>query len=371
MQSNCSKTSPPAPRVAFCIAGAARSFPTPLIASALMKHFIGGLEASPASRSFLLLKTEDSVKSEGTGDHFKTVHADFTVADIAALFNSSAARTRIQLGSATILRGAGSAPQQVCQQKLCVFSADSTRWKSFRRDANSSRCKSASDNWEMRTLMNSLNIEWCARQISAFESEHRMRFDLVAYSRPDMWWRQALMKGGWCTWNSTRLTITNGDRAWVTPRRHLAVFSTQAELHRSCKAPAQCRLCDCCGGGEYLLGASLAAAGVPVRDVTLSNPLNPLVRSVGGLCESVIGSHYKKLWFHYEQKVGIHRSVGSALRAVFGPGETTEAHKASLASCRSALRLNGSLKLSVITHDAWDLEDLHGFAMSQPNSQFW
>ena len=225
---NCTATAQsPAPVVAFCIAGSARAFPTPLIASALVREFIGRLEASPNSRSFLLLKTEDSPKSSGYGDHFRAVHADFSAADLVAIFNSSAARSRIELGSATVLSGAGSAPAEVCQQEQCVSASDSTRWTSFRRNGSTSICRANSDqSWEMRTLMNALNAEWCARQISNYEHRHGIQFELVAYSRPDIWWRQPL--GGWCTWDSTRVAIVDADRAWITPSHE----SMRSELHR-------------------------------------------------------------------------------------------------------------------------------------------
>ena len=52
------------PRIAFCIAGAARSFATPLVLRMLRTHFIDALAGGnlASSRIFLMLKTGDSPK---------------------------------------------------------------------------------------------------------------------------------------------------------------------------------------------------------------------------------------------------------------------------------------------------------------------
>ena len=50
------------PAIAFCIAGAARTFGTPLVQSHLRRHLVDALGGSDGSRLFLLLKTLDSNK---------------------------------------------------------------------------------------------------------------------------------------------------------------------------------------------------------------------------------------------------------------------------------------------------------------------
>lgn len=54
-----------APRAAFCIAGAARSFVSPLVAASFRHHFLGAFGIGNNSRVFLALKTSDSDKMSG------------------------------------------------------------------------------------------------------------------------------------------------------------------------------------------------------------------------------------------------------------------------------------------------------------------
>ena len=58
----CDGVNEPPPRTAFCIAGAARSFGTSLVQTALRHHLIRGYGAASTSRLFFLLKTADSDK---------------------------------------------------------------------------------------------------------------------------------------------------------------------------------------------------------------------------------------------------------------------------------------------------------------------
>ena len=99
----------PPPQVAFCIAGSARSFATPLVVAHLRTRLIAPLApcgAEGGSRIFLLLKTHDTNKHLGSV-HFER-HDDTTRTSVQALTAAiSSPWIRPMIGEAVLLNGSG------------------------------------------------------------------------------------------------------------------------------------------------------------------------------------------------------------------------------------------------------------------------
>ena len=125
------------PRCAFCIAGAARSFASPLVLEALRANFLEPIAGSnfvtTGSRVFLSLKVADSSKRI-TGVAFDRHHS--SIAPLQAALTSSTSWLAPALADAVIVNGsgsfAGSTPARSPFAGPMVVPADESVWRSFR-----------------------------------------------------------------------------------------------------------------------------------------------------------------------------------------------------------------------------------------------
>jgi hypothetical protein len=200
-----SSSSPP--RVAFCIAGAARSFGSPLVLSALRFNLVTPLAGNDpvrgGSRLFLSLKTSDSAKSIA-GVSFGQ-HRGQAAPLLAALSNHWLSPL---IGEAVIVNGSGAylgergggglrGSTQRGGERVTQVNADPYAWRRFRAtpcvttdnatnshrttmtsSTTSSRCCRKSNylldpNNEERLVHQHLGLRWCSRAITRFE-ERRM-----------------------------------------------------------------------------------------------------------------------------------------------------------------------------------------------------
>ena len=222
---SCDAVAPP-PAIAFCIAGAARTFGTPLVQSHLQRNLVDALGGSDASRLFLLLKTLDSSKLAAQGGlgavSFKQHVGEATVDGLRATLRLPWLAPRI--GEAVIVNGSGSYTHgdptdgDCNRPPYCVAQASSTAWQQYRMQAcaapavqdsaayNKSCCRVSISNAqrrndEERMLMQAMGVAWCAAAAERHEARHApARFGLVVFARPDLVWWQPFKP--WCSWPS-------------------------------------------------------------------------------------------------------------------------------------------------------------------------
>ena len=163
---------PPSPKVAVCIAGAARTFDRPVV-HASWGNFFGEL-APPRDRMlFIYLKLDDA-----------KVAADKQHTHDASISHSSIADLEPALQA---LRDAG--------ETIAALKVDST---DRQHPTNPSCPLLATDGKTPYTttpqhLLASLDsLEQCFALIEEYEVQHAMRFDVVAYQRPDLTWTRPL-----------------------------------------------------------------------------------------------------------------------------------------------------------------------------------
>ena len=161
-----------APQVAVCIAGVARTMEHPLVYQS-WGNFFGALAPQPNRKLFLYLKLADT-----------KVAADKQHTHDASIGHHSAAELAPAIDA---LRHAG---ETIAEVK--IDSADT-------QHSINPRCPllGADGATEYTTpvqhLMASLSsLEKCYAMIEAYEQEHTMRFDIIAYQRPDLTWARPL-----------------------------------------------------------------------------------------------------------------------------------------------------------------------------------
>lgn len=253
------------PAVAFCISGAARTFTTPLILTAVRYNLLKAFSASSDSRVFLSLKVLDSDK-----DHpaliirFKQHHetsVDAAVRLVHAVWLSP------MLGEAVIINGSGSFSgagyTRGATAGRLVVPSDADAWKNYkaircngrywgRYPAGKAEYRQIGNN-EERLLLNHLGIGWCKDAVLRYEVRWGREFDLVLFARPDLLWLSPVTP--WCGWDSTRKMLSmyhrgtkaDSDMFYVLPRRFMNTLLNQAVLHRDCTAK------ECCDTSESLL----------------------------------------------------------------------------------------------------------------------
>lgn len=287
------------PAVAFCVAGAARSFATPVVQMHLQHNLIrpsvGSDLSSTASRLFLQLKLLDSrkiVRSSGQPFH---QHKESTLASILAALGQRWMAPLI--GEALVLNGSGSVDVTTvgCKRASseCVVQPMADGWRDYRIRAclgdqsntersrtmhhggasagthsrhhhgnrselmgigrNSSKAISTSrvgecctprnawlddGNNEERLILQHLAIAWCGEAIPRYELTWGRSFDMVVLTRPDAIWWQPVVP--WCEWRWWEHMISCDapmcDMAWLAPRRHLERLTAQHLMHRDCPA---------------------------------------------------------------------------------------------------------------------------------------
>jgi len=248
------------PAVAFCISGAARTFTTPLVLTAVRYNLLNAFSASSDSRVFLSLKVLDSDKNHPAFIvRFKQHHE--TSVD-AAVRLVHAAWLSPMLGEAVIINGSGSFSgagyTRGATAGRLVVSSDADAWKNYKATRCNGGYRGKAEyrligNNEERLLLNHLGIGWCKDAVLRYEVRWGREFDLVLFARPDLLWLSPVTP--WCGWDSTRkmLSMRHGvmkadsDMFYVLPRRFMNTLLNQAVLHRDCTAK------ECCGTSENLL----------------------------------------------------------------------------------------------------------------------
>jgi hypothetical protein len=304
------------PRVAFCIAGAARGFATPLVHEMLRHNFVRMLAPNPSrsgSRAFVLLKTADSSKLNDWGNgnvQFAAhdEHASRIPALVAALERPWLRR---MLGEAVILNGSGSfsglgwqpggassggASAAGARAALRQPDADDT-WRQLRsrecmmpwglhpwqnaiaNETLLARDRARAGNNEERLLLSLLSFSWCAAAIKRHEAHVGADFDVIAYSRPDALLTRPLPPFCEILWKSNTLACESpaADGIWVIPRKLLPQLGNQAVAHARCsgrgahetrvkpRPPRPAHKMTCCGGAEHVLAHTLQVAGADVE----------------------------------------------------------------------------------------------------------
>ena len=301
------------PQIAFCVAGSARSFATPLVIAHLRARLITPLApcgAEGGSRLFLLLKTLDTEKHLGSV-HFDK-HDDTSRTSLRALTAAiESPWIRPMIGEAVLLNGSGAylgvgwdGSSALGSHALdALRQADDTLWQSYRasRDdtssatnVSSSAASNAASNvstnasvWgrrvrgrdEERLVLNALNVLWCAQAIERHESAERSgrSFDLVLFARPDIVYWHPIKP--WCEWNfhlrfqqAIVCEAPGRDGFWITARQHLARLANQAHAWRTCTDSWSRRVgsgthirYSCRTKAEELLGYVLRVPAPPVE----------------------------------------------------------------------------------------------------------
>lgn len=372
------------PRVALCLAGAARSFTSPLVLDHLRRNLLKpltgqdiGKARQQGSRIFLSLKTADS-KKRAAGISFRQHRG--TVEQIRDVILTTWLRKMV--GEAVIINGSGaflgSSSERlfVSEPSITIVPSNDTLWRSFRAtpcgfniSTGTTRhcCRKSGylldGNNEERLIHQHLGMRWCRAAIERAEARTHQRFDVVAFARPDLVWWTPLPD--WCR---TPLAFRNAmwscdkpgcDMAWVASRSHMERLFGQAEAHRDCSEVRQPTswqrhnvraVASCCSTSEWLLWYVQSGRGAEGRAPATSLPasrheipvwklgqLEPdrgaftLLREANGTCELVLAATYPRDRRQLQQQKGLSVATGSRIRTLFG------ASFDNISACRHAL----------------------------------
>ena len=302
----CINTTEPSPSTAFCIAGPARGFISPLSQALFRHNFFQAFAGDPAtSRAFLLLKAIDSAKPGHNGGASFKAHKEITAAELEQQLATPWLNTII--GSALIIDGHGSYQQSAGEElpplgpahhPVRTVTSNETAWGEFRMTGCKDGCcppanEYLKNEYEKRLLLQHLGINWCGTEIIRYEEAAGRVFDVVIYARPDLLWFTPIAP--WCAWPSRQRMLTCGalpgcDMAWVAPRKYLTVLSNQHKLHRDCTHYESRRL-NCCTSGEYLLRAASRGISDAGRLGSMLQPSSKgvsVLRFVDGVCDYVL-----------------------------------------------------------------------------------
>ena len=301
------------PRVAFCIAGAARGFATHLMQNMLRLYLVkmlAPLGAAGGSRIFLQLKPSDSDKLAGWGDfdihfHAHTDEAESRTSRLRALIEADSwlrpllAEVAIINGSGSFMgvgRREGSAHDRSSTADSAIRPSDPEAWRFW----SSSTCKvpygtrpadswstkkqrhpptsrkataelqrnsklgaGAAGNTEERLILAALGPAWCDAAIVRHEQATGQAFETVVFVRPDQLLQMPVVP--WCELPRGAAVACGGsgaDGIWVVPRRSAWPLLHRAELHAACTDPKQMRLSkvDRFRGGGVVAKASCCGA---------------------------------------------------------------------------------------------------------------
>ena len=377
------------PRLALCVAGAARGFTSPLVLDALRRNLLeplaGRSPAATGTRLFLSLKIADSAKrAGGVAFHQHRIGVE-SIRDALSELHEL-------VGEAMIVNGSGAYDPSRWRDhgdgtEANVVAADPTLWRSY----TASHCKRSgyldAGNNEERLVHQHLGLAWCRGAILRSEATTRTRFDVVAFTRPDLVWWTPLPT--WCNvsaqWRSSMWSCDSPgcDMSWVAPRTYMERLMGQAEMHRDCNEPHSAwhgkvrnvrSVASCCSTSEWLLwyaqsaraqsslirlgadsfspaGNASTAGGYGEIPVTRLRAFEPdrgsfsLLREASGACELALSDGYgqKKERLRLQQWHGLSVATGERLRARFGPEPD------NLTACRRMLLRSSQLQLVALT----------------------
>mmetsp|Transcript_29095 Transcript_29095/g.61134 ORF Transcript_29095/g.61134 Transcript_29095/m.61134 type:complete len:417 (+) Transcript_29095:170-1420(+) len=386
----CDIQATPPPRVAVCIAGAARAMATPLVLASLRHHLLhplfGADGLTNGSRVFMQLKAEDSEKqrtnSSSNEKSFSSYRENVTKV-WHAIHDAAWQEGWLPLEEAVIITGKNSvvidrAVAKEVSDQIALVTGDAALWKSYRatvcadpEDAAGGKCCQADGhttetNNEQRLLLNHLGLKWCAGAILRSEARRGQQYDVVMYQRPDLvWWKPMHPHCAW-NWRTELLScdFPACDMAWVAPRHYAMTLLNQAEIHRDCtwqkpqKRPNSfLGRHDCCSSSEYLLFharsnvSSDAKRGSPMRTnrrmsdiLRHGHTFSVLRRTVykgerDSVCERVMAKQYENS--HQARKHQLYYALeavtGTMLRTLFRNSSVEGI--SDLALCREAMGL--------------------------------
>lgn len=307
-------------RVAFCFAGSARTFATPLLLEYHYANFVQRLVVPPgpaglssdhasSSRLFLYLKTADSNKTHEDRPLDQQFLAQHT--PLQPLFEAlrSGSWVRRMLGEAVVLGGGGSydgrgwTPDDDRAAPEAAYRESNEHLAAALRP-NASKCRDHAFNKTRSATDVALGLSWCAHAIGRYEQRHGVRFDLIAYARPDQLFFVPLPTPCRFPFHRTVFACQAGgsDGLWVASRQNASQILSVLDEHSKCtdESPVyQCMtnrqkhlrvdpglhsVCKhkalqqpaCCGPGEMMLAHSLAApSALPVEPLLCEREFEP------------------------------------------------------------------------------------------------
>ena len=291
-------TSTRAPTVAFLIAGSARTFATPLMLASLQHLLVHPLSPVRQPALFLYLKTADSDKdgraehAESVSFAARTVGIQPLMNAVTTSWVGRHVVEAVIVNGSAAFSGRGWRPGdplaflvrqpeplqlwrnytagQSCKWPFGTLAAkrpSSKRLPSSRPLLNNTgdapglrsdgRSQPSSlpsqeahvglaarmalgmppdNNQEQRMLEQHLGLAWCGSAVERAEREQGRTFEVVAFIRPDLHLPYPLPP--WCAYPYTThifaCAVLGGDSLWLTPRRYLSRFTSQAAAHRQC-----------------------------------------------------------------------------------------------------------------------------------------
>lgn len=234
------------PSVAFCFAGAARTFATPLMMENHHQMLVRPLtQEGDDSCAFVYLKLSDSPKV-GSRVHFDAQRTELG-AVLAALGDGGGTRDPWlgrMLAEAVVINGSGSfdgvgwrpavdGGRSSTRAALAALREGNTTRAQLMRPKNA-KCGSGGN---FATTEVALALQWCAQAIGRHEAREGRRFDVVAYIRPDQLLLHPVFP--WCEWKVAKETFTclagGLDGVAVMPRDHAAQVLGMLSMHTRCR----------------------------------------------------------------------------------------------------------------------------------------
>lgn len=422
--SGCKAENAPPRRIAFCIAGAARTFTAPIIQAGIRDNFFGPLAAwhgqanLSQSRFFVLVKTDDSTKLgmgaafHASNDRFSQHHTDKT--NLLRVLTTSWFTP--MLAAAAVVEGSGAhewlAPAENASDVLVYAVGNATMWQRFRATyCNESKATSeqpgccqpdgpfrgnTSSANEARLIHQHMNLRWCYKAILHQEAKQGWTFELVAYTRPDVLWYAPVLPS--CAvanrwpWQTHVLSCfyPGCDMTWVAPRQHATRIMDQVSLRRDCRSQHTKRhgkfghmfardQLTCCAAAEwlqwytYLSPNANAADGIPVFQ---SNTMVPekgafgILRQVKGACQIALARRIGRDFLaHVNHMNGLSASVGFAIRRMFNETDRLGCHAATNESrtVHMATQMVASRAQTQQSHLVPNTPSTYSFAFRKPH----
>jgi len=219
---------------------------------------------------FALLKTQDSDKLQnaGGGDHFRQ-HPAVSVHDLKnALRMPPIARI---LAEAAIMNGSDLLGIEIGRQRVSEYHPGNIT--SLQADSEWRRTKAPGCGFDADTRLTlawASGLHWCKEAIERYEVAHASRFDVIAFTRPDLvMWNPVFPP--WSSWSWKSQSMLNCwlskyhpicmDVAWVAPRDTGMALLNVWQDYQECNTNGTRKGCCCCRN-EYLLAYSAGRAVV-------------------------------------------------------------------------------------------------------------